>query len=98
MTVPDSAALLAPHPDVVWRLVEDEVVLLNVSTGQYYSLDEIGSRVWALLPQTGVTLPALRDALLTEYDAEPAAVDRDLQALFDRLTSADLVVTLPAGQ
>ena len=98
MTVPDSAALLAPHPDVVWRLVEGEVVLLNVTTGQYYSLDEVGSRVWALLPSTGLTLTALRDALLSEYDAEPAVMDRDLQALFDRLTTADLVVTLPAAQ
>jgi hypothetical protein len=94
MNVPALTARLAPHPDVVWRLVEGEVVLLNITTGQYYSLNEVGSRVWALLPASGISLEALRTALLQEFDADPADIDRDLQDLFARLLSADLVVTV----
>lgn len=86
---------LAPHPDVVWRLVEGEVVLLNVSTGQYYSLDEVGSRVWALLPQAGISLAALRDQVIEEFEVDPETVDRDLRDLFTRMLTAELVVTLP---
>jgi hypothetical protein len=84
---------VSPHPDVVWRLVEGEVVLLNVMSGQYYSLDEVGSRVWSLLPQEGITLGALRDVLLQEFDATAAQVDADLQALFERLHGAQLTVS-----
>jgi hypothetical protein len=93
MTVLNPASHLSPHPDVVWRLVEGEVVLLNITTGQYYSLDDVGTRVWSLLPTTGSSLEALRDALLQEFDADPAVIDRDLQDLFGRLLAADLVVT-----
>lgn len=93
MDVPNLTARLAPHPDVVWRLVEGEVVLLNIATGQYYSLDEVGSRVWSLLPSTGSSLEGLRNALLEEFDADPSDIDRDLQDLFGRLLAADLVVT-----
>ena len=93
MDVPNLTTRLAPHPDVVWRLVEGEVVLLNITTGQYYSLDEVGSRVWSLLPSTGSSLEGLRDALLAEFDADPSDIDRDLQDLFGRLLAADLVVT-----
>lgn len=84
---------VTPHTDVVWRLVEGEVVLLNVTSGQYYSLDEVGSRVWSLLPADGMTLAALRDALLAEFEATPEQIDRDLGALFARLQAASLVTT-----
>lgn len=84
---------VTPHPDVVWRLVEGEVVLLNVMSGQYYSLDEVGSRVWSLLPQEGITLGALRDLLLEEFDASAAQIDTDLQALFTRLHGAQLTIS-----
>lgn len=93
MNVPNLTTRLAPHPDVVWRLVEGEVVLLNITTGQYYSLDEVGTRVWSLLPATGSSLEGLRNALLKEFDADASAIDRDLQDLFGRLLAADLVVT-----
>ena len=93
MDVPTLTTRVAPHPDVVWRLVEGEVVLLNITSGQYYSLDEVGTRVWSLLPQTGSSLEALRNALLGEFDADPSDIDRDLQDLFGRLLAADLVVT-----
>ena len=92
MDVPSLTTRLAPHPDVVWRLVEGEVVLLNITTGQYYSLDEVGTRVWALLPPTGSSLEGLRNALLEEFDADASDIDRDLQTLFSRLLAADLVV------
>jgi len=93
MTLPNLTTRIAPHPDVVWRLVEGEVVLLNVTTGQYYSLDEVGTRVWSLLPATGSSLEGLRNALLEEFEATPSDIDRDLQDLFGRLLAADLVVT-----
>lgn len=93
MTHPNLTTCVAPHPDVVWRLVEGEVVLLNVTTGQYYSLDEVGTRVWSLLPATGSSLEALRNALLEEFEAPASDIDRDLQDLFGRLLAADLVVT-----
>jgi hypothetical protein len=93
MTAPIMTTRLAPHPDVVWRLVEGEVVLLNITTGQYYSLDEVGTRVWSLLPAAGSSIEGLRNALLEEFDADPAVIDRDLQDLFSRLLAADLVVT-----
>lgn len=84
---------VSPHPDVVWRLVEGEVVLLNVSSGQYYSLDEVGSRVWGLVPPDGITVGALRDALLAEYDATPEEIESGLLSFFARLADVQLVAT-----
>ncbi len=82
-----------PHPDVVWRLVDGEVVLLNVTSGLYYSLDPIGSRIWALVPADGASLASVRDGLLAEYDAAAEQIDGDLAALFTQLIDTGLVVT-----
>lgn len=90
---PTPTTAVTPHPDVVWRLVDGEVVLLNVTTGLYYSLDAVGSRVWSLLPADGISLEALRDALLAEFDASADQIDADLAALVGQLADAGLVTT-----
>jgi hypothetical protein len=87
----NSDTKITPHADVVWRLVEGEVVLLNVMSGQYYSLDAVGSSVWTMIPAEGITLGALRDAALAEFDATPAQVTEDLESFMERLHSTDLI-------
>jgi Transglutaminase-like superfamily/Coenzyme PQQ synthesis protein D (PqqD) len=37
------------HPDVVWRWVDDEAVLVNVKTNRIYSLNPTGARLWELI-------------------------------------------------
>jgi hypothetical protein len=87
----NSDTKITPHADVVWRLVEGEVVLLNVMSGQYYSLDTVGSSVWTMIPAEGTTLGALRDAALGEFDATPEQVTQDLESFMERLQSTDLI-------
>jgi hypothetical protein len=87
----NSDTKITPHADVVWRLVEGEVVLLNVMSGQYYSLDAVGSSVWTMIPTEGMTLGALRDAALVEFDATPEQVTADLESFMERLLSTDLI-------
>jgi len=87
----NSDTKITPHADVVWRLVEGEVVLLNVMSGQYFSLDAVGSSVWTMIPADGLTFGALRDAALSEFDATPEQVTTDLDAFLERLLSTELI-------
>ena len=52
---------------VMFRDLGGEMVLLNIETGKYYGLDEVGARIWALLEEHGA-LQAAFDATLDEYD------------------------------
>lgn len=82
------------HPDVVWRDVDGEVVLLNVVTGQYFGLDEVGSAVWALLIQdgdAGVTLAVLADRVVANFDVDPPTAAADIAALLTQLVDQQLV-------
>jgi len=82
------------HSDVVWRDVDGEIVLLNVVTGQYFGLDEVGSRVWMLLQQdgeAGTPIGTLQDRVLAEFDVDGSTAHDDLTSLIGQLLEQQLV-------
>ena len=92
MPDPTLQATVHVHPDVVWRELDGEIVLLNVVTGLYYGLDDVGASVWRLLGSTPVALETIRDRLVAEYDGDAATIERDLRQLVARLAHTQLLV------
>ena len=82
---------VAASDDAVVREMDGESVLLNLETGMYFGLDEVGTRVWRLAADDG-SLRAIRERLLEEYDADAATIERDLLALAVALVSKGLGV------
>jgi len=76
--------------EVISTQVEGEAVLLNLLTGQYYSLDEVGTRIWVLLAQHGQVEPVVQ-ALMEEYDVAEDELRRDLLELADKLAAQGLL-------
>ncbi len=88
------AGQIRTHPDVVWRDVDGEIVLLNVVTGQYFGLDEVGSRVWMLLQQdgeAGTPFNTLQARVTAEFDVDAPTALTDLTALIRQLIAQQLV-------
>ncbi len=86
---------ILPHPDVVWREVDGEVVLLNVVTGQYFGLDAVGSQVWILLQSAGpkgVNLQTLSALVTGQFEVDLATAEQDLTALINDLLAQQLLV------
>jgi sulfur transfer complex TusBCD TusB component (DsrH family) len=73
-----------------------ELVILNLRDGVYYGLEDVGSRLWSLL-QRPVTVAAIRDALVAEYDVEPARCGRDVRALLQDLAARGLIEVRESG-
>ena len=67
-----------------------EAAILHVDSGQYYGLDAVGARIWALVQQPR-SVRALCDAILDEYEVEPERCQRDVVELLERLAGAGLV-------
>jgi hypothetical protein len=82
-------------PDVLFREVSGEAVILNVANGKYYGLDNVGTRMWALLAEH-LRLEPVHQALLEEYEVQPEILQADLIRLVDELAAQGLV-TLDAG-
>ena len=76
--------------DVVAREVGSETMLLDLASGTYFGLDEVGGRFWQML-EDGKSGSEARDALLEEYDVEAGELDRDLETLLAELAANGLV-------
>ena len=94
--MPTLAQAFAVSPAVVFRQLEDGAVLLDLESGVYFGLDEVGTRVWALLLERG-TPAAVCDALLEEFDVEPSVLTDDVLRLVGELQANGLVRAAPVG-
>lgn len=77
--------------DVLFREIDGEAVILNLETGKYFGLDQVGTRMWQLLAEHSQIEPAV-NALAEEYDATKDQLQHDLLELIDRLASHQLLV------
>ena len=68
----------------------DEAAILHMKSGVYYGLDPVGARVWSLLVEPR-TVEALREAITSEYEVEPAKCENDLLALLEKLRTEGLI-------
>ena len=76
--------------DVLFREVDEEMVLLNLVNGKYFTLDDVGTRIWALMTEHA-QLKAVHQALLEEYKGEPQQLEQDLLALTNQLIANELL-------
>ena len=67
-----------------------EVVVLNLQDGVYYGLEDVGARVWTLL-QSPVSVASIVEALVSDYDVDPADCERDVRTLVADLVAHGLV-------
>jgi hypothetical protein len=87
---------LTVAPDVLFRIVGDEAVLLNLKTEKYLGLDATGTRMWTVLSDAP-SIQAAYDALLEEYDVPPDRLRQDLDAFLSKLLEHGLIEISSAG-
>jgi hypothetical protein len=80
-----------PHPDVVWRRVGDETVVVNLRTNRIYSLNRTGARLWELI-SAGHDREAAEAALLTEFDVDEGELRKEIAAALDELAAEGLIL------
>ncbi|MFA6092713.1 MAG: PqqD family protein [Elusimicrobiota bacterium] len=81
-----------PSPKVAWRRVDEEAVLLDTETSEYYSLDPVAADIWELLSE-GQTPAKIALSIAEDYDEKPARVSADVRALIEEFLKEGLVVT-----
>ena len=80
-------------PDVIYRDVDDETVVLNLESGVYFGLDDVGARMWQLIVEHR-SLRAVRATLLDEFDVAAETLERDLIRFVSELHGIGLLIAL----
>lgn len=76
--------------DVLAQAAGDTVVLLTPRTGEYFSLNEAGARVWELADGAR-TVTEIARVLGAEYEAPPEEIHADVLELLGELSDEGLV-------
>jgi hypothetical protein len=94
MRIVDGSTVLTMPDPVLVRKVHDEVVLLDMSSDQYYGLNAVGACVLEAI-QAGADLDGAIVAVAGEFDGDKDQIDVDVRALVDDLVSSGLLVVTP---
>ena len=84
-----------PRDGIVKQEVSGSLLLFNMQDGQYYTLNDVGRRVWELCDGTRTLSDIARD-LSAEYDSTADAIQEDVLALVGDLADAFLLVPVAA--
>jgi hypothetical protein len=87
-TDPTSADYAIPQ-DVLSRRVNDEMVLLNMGSEQYYGLDPVGSDI--VLRITSLPFDEAMAVLTADYEVAPEVLRSDVERLIGNLLEAGLL-------
>lgn len=70
-----------------------EAAILQLSSGLYFGLDEVGARIWQLLQEPTTPDDVVRD-LLEEYEVEASACRADVTNLLAEMIDVGIVETV----
>ena len=84
-------------PDVVFRDLEGEAVILDLASGTYFGLNEVGTRVWQMIDE-GRDTAQIVDVVAAEYQADRATIAQDVARLIDSLSARRLIVAAEGTQ
>jgi hypothetical protein len=76
--------------DVLFQELQGEAVLLNLKTGVYLGLDQLGTKIWQLLQQNA-SLNKVVDSVLQEYAVTHEQFAKDLLTLVGQMERQGLI-------
>ena len=75
----------------IFREIDGETVILDMESGVYVGLDDIGTFVWSLMEE-GISLQNLLNEILLEYDVESQQCLDDLQEFLSELVDGGFII------
>jgi len=83
-------SIVTQSTDQVSTELDGETVLMSIEQGNYYGMDKILSRIWALIEKP-VAVSALRDQLMNEYDVKREVCEKDVLNVLNELSKENLL-------
>jgi hypothetical protein len=87
----DRKSILQQAESVTFEIVADEAILIDINTGTYFSLNEIGTEFWQMMDGSQ-TIEQQAATLATKYEVELEMVVNDLLELAEEMAKDNLIV------
>ena len=87
--------LLARSNQVLYSEVDGDVTMMSVENGKYYSLREVGARIWALLEQP-MSPEQICNQLMVEYRVDRERCEGEVISVMRQMASEGIVERVAA--
>jgi len=81
---------LRPNDGVAAKVFEGEAIIINLSNGIYYSMDNVGALIWEQI-EAGLNLGEIVATLTARYDVSAGQAQADLERLGGELVEEGIV-------
>lgn len=86
-----SQSTIVRSPEQVSGDLDGKVVLLSIENGEYYNMNEVGSRIWALL-ENPMTVTELVGHLTDEFEITQELCEQEVIAFLEKLRTDKLLI------
>lgn len=76
---------------VVFREIDEKIVLINLESGYYYSLNECGRFIFNLLKKKK-NIPDVLEAITKNFKISSEAANRDLELFIEELERENIII------
>lgn len=84
------AQILTRNNDILWKLIEDKVVLLDMDEARAITLNDVGSHIWTALENQRTKDELVQDVTLT-FDIDEKNAKKDVYSFLDEMIKRDLI-------
>ena len=84
-------------PNVVHETIDGETVVINLDSGNYYSLQLAGAEIWDLIVR-GATVGQINQYIGLRYDGASESIEQGVSDLVSELQRQELIVPLPVSE
>jgi Coenzyme PQQ synthesis protein D (PqqD) len=76
--------------DLLARPLDDDLVMADLETGNYYGLADTGRAIWNLIDEP-IPVRAICDTLGSRYAVDPQLVEREVMGFLEQLRQHNLI-------
>lgn len=80
----------SPIPDVIWRVPDDNAVLVSPSGGEVTILNGVGTTIWSLIDGQN-SLADIAQQLVQQYDVDIVQANLDVEKFITKLDKRSLI-------
>ena len=70
--------------------LDEDMVMLDIEQGKYFSLDSVGKRIWELI-ETEKSIEELVELLLLEFEVDSDTCKEDIEFHFKKLLDLKMI-------
>ncbi|MFC1550426.1 PqqD family protein [Candidatus Neomarinimicrobiota bacterium] len=80
-------------PGVVFEAFDDEVVIINLDSGNYFSFNKVGSAIWEYFVK-GHSIPQIIEVVNNIYTGDSTTINQSTMQFFEELINNEIIVPI----